>query len=157
MQRNLLILFTIANCILLFQFGCQTQRLPPQITFEKVTHDFGEVGLMKKLSTEFKFANTGGSLLKIEYIKSCCGVIPKIDQKQYKPGKSGIVKVEYRAGDNPSIEKKHLYVISNDTANPKLELTIEAKVVNKVDWEPKSFKVYGAQKVQVVQRSQSRV
>lgn len=147
MQRNFLILFSLAvNCILLFQFGCQSQGLPPQITFEKVTHDFGEVGPMKKKTTEFKFANTGRGLLKIAYIETCCGVIAKINPKKYKPGKSGIVKVEYLSGENPGLEKKHLYVISNDKANPKLELMIDAKVVIKVDWKPKSFKVFESSK-----------
>jgi len=45
----------------------------PKISFEKAVCDLGEVGQGTKNTCEFKFANTGQGLLKIENIKRTCG------------------------------------------------------------------------------------
>lgn len=138
MERNRLILtILIVNCVLLTQLGC----MAPKITFEKVVHDFGEVGPDTNKTTEFKFTNSGSSLLKINYVAACCGVSAESNEKLYRPGESGTVKIEYHSRGSLGLETKSLQVHSNDKENPEVELTIKATIVAKVAWEPESFKL----------------
>ena len=136
---RLILAVLIVNCILLTQLGC----MAPKITFEKVVHDFGEVGPMRSRTVDFNFKNTGFGFLKIEYIKSCCGVHAELDKnkKLYLPGQSGTVKVEYRPFKSIGLEVKTLEVISNDRTDPNVELTVKANIVQKVAWKPKSLKI----------------
>ena len=113
----------------------------PEITFEKVLHDFGEVPPRKKQVGEFKFTNTGNGLLKIAEVKKCCGVIAKASKEKLSPGESGVLKVEYRSGLRAGTMSKKLYVSSNDEQSPKVALTIKAKIVPKVAYEPQRMKL----------------
>jgi hypothetical protein len=108
----------------------------PKITFEKVVHDFGEVGPRTKKTCEFKFTNTGNSLLKIIKIERCCGVTTKLDKMQYEPTDSGTITVEYNASSGAGLVNRQLYVVSNDKTNPKAALTIKANIVPKISYEP---------------------
>ena len=147
-------LFFTTISILFLLFGCQDQikksetkyirlvgKPEPQITFEKLEHDFGEVAARKKYTCEFKFANTGEAPLKILQIKRCCGTVTKLAKKEFKPGENGVLEVEYLSGPNASTIKRIIYVSSNDKKNPKIELTIKAKVVPKVVCEPKRLRL----------------
>ena len=108
----------------------------PKITFEKVVYDFGEIGPGLKKSCEFKFTNTGDSLLVITKVEGCCGVTTKLDKMQYAPAESGIITVEYNASTTAGIMSRQLYVLSNDKVNPRAPLTIRAKIVPKISFEP---------------------
>lgn len=171
MRHNRLTLFALfVAFVLLLQIGCQeqaktseqptavlakpetigqeeteiiaeTNQPAPQITFEKVLHDFGEVPPRKKQVGEFKFTNTGNGLLKISEVKKCCGVVAKLDKKEFEPGESGVLKVEYRSGQRAGTMSKKLYVSSNDQENPNVALAIRAKIVPKVAYEPQRMKL----------------
>jgi hypothetical protein len=108
----------------------------PKITFEKVVHDFGEVAPRTKKTCEFKFTNTGNSLLKIIKVERCCGVATKLDKMQYEPNDSGTIKVEYNASSGAGLVNRQLYVVNNDKTNPRAALTIKAKIVPKISYEP---------------------
>ncbi len=108
----------------------------PKITFEKVVHDFGEVGPGSKKSCEFKFTNTGKNLLEITKVEGCCGVTTKLDKMQYGPTESGTIKVEYIASTVAGVMSRQLYVLSNDKTNPRAPLTVKAKIVPKISFEP---------------------
>jgi hypothetical protein len=136
----------------LFQVGCQEQakapeaeivapvsEAAPKIKFDNVVHEFGEIAAGKKYAAEFKFTNTGDELLKITEVKRCCGVVTKLSKMEYAPGESGVLKVEYSSGRSTRVMMRRLYVSSNDKTNPKVELTIKAKVVPKVAYEPKKL------------------
>jgi hypothetical protein len=108
----------------------------PKITFEKVVHDFGEIGPGSKKTCEFKFTNTGKSLLEITKINGCCGVTAKLDKMQYAPNESGTINVEYNASTVAGVMSRQFYVLSNDRAAPRAPLTIKAKIVPKISYEP---------------------
>lgn len=153
MRRNCLALILLfVNCVLLSNLGCQSSeqkleaalkaQLTPILTFEKVVHDLGEVGPEQKKTVEFNFTNSGNGLLKIKEVNACCGVTAsKLKKKKYAPGKGGTLKFEYTSGKYLGSETKRLHVYSNDKSKPNIALTIKAKVVVKIDWEPKSFKL----------------
>ncbi|HDZ69236.1 MAG TPA: DUF1573 domain-containing protein [Phycisphaerales bacterium] len=110
----------------------------PKITFEKVVHDFGEVGPETKNICEFKFTNTGDGPLKITKVTKTCGCTPyTLEKTEYAPGESGILKVKYNSSKRPGLTTRRLFMSSNDKNNPKVALTIKAKIVLKVDYEPK--------------------
>jgi len=112
----------------------------PGITFERVVHDFGEIGPGTKNVCEFKFTNTGESLLKITRVSKTCGCTPyTLAKKEYEPGESGVLKVRYNASKRPGSAKKRLFVFSNDKTRPKVTLTIKAKIIQKVDYKPKKL------------------
>ena len=110
----------------------------PKITFEKVIHDFGEIGPKSSNSCEFKFTNTGDGLLKIGKIKTCCGFSAKLkgNKKDYAPGESGTVIVTFSASRFRGRLMKRQYVNSNDKARPRVTLTVKAKIVPKVSFQP---------------------
>jgi len=111
----------------------------PKITFEKLGHDFGVVPPNKQNKAEIKFTNTGRDTLKIAKVGGCCGVVTKLagDKKEYAPGESGAVSIEWRSGSQPMDFARKFSVHSNDRENPAQSLYIKAKVVLKVNWEPK--------------------
>jgi len=161
----------VVSCILLLQAGCQEQaklakgpsvtptepraplkkaanapdpnRLSPRITFEKLVHDFGEVSPNSMNTGEIKFTNTGQASLKITKVGKCCGVVAKLDKgkMEYAPGESGALKVEWRSGSQPGAFDRQLVVHSNDKASPATTLSIWAKTVLRVTWEPKRLRL----------------
>jgi len=114
----------------------QTTESKPEITFEKMIHDFGEVSSSRMYTVEFKFTNTGDGVLKIIEVKKCCGTIVKLDKKELEPGERGTLKVTYNTGRSSGHMNRQLFVFSNDKKNPKVALTIKAKVVIKIDYQP---------------------
>lgn len=111
----------------------------PVITIENPVHDFGEMGPGARDNCTFKFKNTGNAELVINRVQSTCGcTVPELEKKEYAPGEEGIVKVAFQAPSVKSKTTKHLYIISNDPANPRAELTIQADVVVKVEISPES-------------------
>ncbi|MBA7562398.1 hypothetical protein ES708_04050 [subsurface metagenome] len=113
----------------------------PKIAFDNVVHDFGEIAGGSKNVCEFRFTNKGNGILKVnKKVKATCGcTAPSLAKEEYAPNESGVIKVTYRSGKNPGSAAKHLYVSSNDKDNPKVKLTIKAKVVQKVKFEPQTL------------------
>ena len=137
----------ICGLVLFLQIGCQEQakiseEAQPEIKFESLVYDFGEVGPSAKHEGEFKFTNVGQGLLKITKVSKCCGVVTRLDKMEYAPGESGVLKVEWNSGPLESTTKRQLVVHSNDETNPQTTLTIKAKTVLKVAWEPKRLKLF---------------
>ncbi len=146
---HILLFSFLTGSVLLVQTGCHEparSQQPaeaagrPKIAFETAVYDFGEVGPGTKHAGRFQFTNEGDSTLEITEVKKCCGVSAKLAQgkTEYPPGESGIIEVQYNATSRPTSIRRHLYVTSNDTANPKVELTLKARIVSKVDYQPKA-------------------
>ena len=170
MRRNYLISALVVGILLLFQLGCQEQaaqiekptiapetvvvgspkkdetapdKPAPKITFEKTVHDFGQIGLRaKKRVAEFKFTNTGDGLLKITEAKGCCGVVTMLDKTEYAPGESGVLKAEYRSIPKAGLDRKVVYVKSNDKTSPMIALTLKAQMVSKISFAPKRLRLF---------------
>ena len=145
--KTLYMAYVICSLMLFLQIGCQEQakmtgKGSPKITFESLVYDFGEVGPSAKNEGQFKFTNTGEGLLKITKVARCCGVITKLDKMEYAPGESGTLQVEWNSGPLESSMKKNIIVHSNDPNSPATSLTIKAKVVLKVTWEPRKLKLF---------------
>ena len=120
----------------------QIAKPAPKITFEKVVHDFGDVGPGTRNTGEFKFTNTGDSSLEILKVERCCGVVTTLSKEEYAPGESGVLKVEYGATYQPGLMRRQIYVNSNDKATPRVTLTIKAEIVRKISSEPEKLKLF---------------
>ena len=169
MRLSCLILIILAlGCTLLLPTGCQQQTnvvkepepddsaLPekgaaaaiesnkpaPKITFESLEYDFGTVGPKRKLLGEFKFTNTGDGLLKITEVEKCCNVVTRLEKVEYAPGESGVLKVEYQSSPKAGLDRKIVYVKSNDKTSPRIALTIKVRVVSKVSYSPKRLRLF---------------
>jgi hypothetical protein len=141
------IICLICGLVLFLQIGCQeqakmTKKLVPEIKFEQMIYDFGEVGPSEKIKGEFKFTNIGEGLLEITKVGKCCGVVATLDRMEYKPGESGALKVEWNSGPQESTMTRKLVINSNDPNTPVANLTIKAKVLLQIDWEPKRLKLF---------------
>ncbi|MBW8040479.1 MAG: DUF1573 domain-containing protein [Planctomycetes bacterium] len=135
-------LFTVPMAVLPVRAGGVPRVDGPEITFETLTHDFGEIGAGTKNTYEFKFTNTGSSLLKIGKIKCTCGcTVPTLPKKEYAPGESGTLQIVYHASRNPSSITKRCPVPSNDKKSPTIMLDIKAKIVMKVGYKPERLKL----------------
>ncbi len=169
-QRVAQIMCVICGLVFFLQIGCQEQaklaekptaaltepnepleeieaapepnKPSPKIMFEKVVYDFGEVGPSKENTGEFKFTNNGEALLKITKVGKCCGVVTSLDKMEYAPGESGALEVKWKSGPQPAVMRRQLVVHSNDRTNPQINLTIKAKTVLKVAWEPKRLRLF---------------
>ena len=117
----------------------ESNQSRPRITFDETVYNFGNIAPRSNNIHRYKFKNTGDAKLQITGVRTCCGVIAKLvgDKRYYAPGESGEVEVRYNAAPSPTTVSKTVYVQSNDKDRPKLGLSFKARVVMKVDHEPK--------------------
>ncbi len=94
----------------------------PEIEFEKVVHDYGDVPFNGNGECEFRFTNTGNEPLLIQKPKSSCGcTIPSWPNEPILPGESDVIKVTYRTNRAGNINKT-VTVTSNALKNSTVVL-----------------------------------
>ncbi len=108
-------------------FAQDAKQSSPEISFEKLVHDFGTVMQGDKTEYEFKFTNTGKEPLIISDVRSSCGcTVPEWPRNPILPGSSANVKVKYNSNIVGNINKQ-VTIISN-AANSPTVLRIAGKV-----------------------------
>ena len=101
----------------------------PQIEFEKIEHDYGDVPYNGNGECEFRFTNTGNEPLLVQKPKSSCGcTIPSWPKEPILPGESDVIKVTYRTNRVGNINKT-VTVTSNAIDNPTVVLRIKGRVL----------------------------
>ena len=101
----------------------------PEIEFEKIVHDYGDVPYNGNGECEFRFTNTGNEPLLIQKPKSSCGcTIPTWPNEPILPGESEVIKVTYKTNRVGQINKT-VTVTSNAVKNPTVVLRIKGKVL----------------------------
>jgi len=106
----------------------QTQ-LGPEIEFEKVVHDYGNIPYNGNGECEFRFTNTGTEPLLIQKPKSSCGcTIPSWPNEPILPGESEVIKVTYKTNRVGNINKT-VTVTSNAVKNSTVVLRIKGTVM----------------------------
>ena len=67
-----------------------------EISFDKSTHDYGQIEKKCKWWCVFVFTNNGNKPLKITNAKGSCGcTVPQWPREEIAPGESGEIKVRY--------------------------------------------------------------
>ena len=109
--------------------GKPTEKYPV-MTFEKTSHDFGQIIRGEKVSYRFKFKNTGKLPLIISDVPSSCGcTVPEFSKLPVSPGEEGYVMVTFNSQTESGYRSKTVTVVSN--AQPRNQvLTISANVVS---------------------------
>ncbi len=101
----------------------------PEIEFEKVVHDYGDVPYNGNGECEFRFTNTGTEPLLVQKPKSSCGcTIPSWPNEPILPGESDVIKVTYRTNRAGNINKT-VTVTSNAVKNSTVVLRIKGRVL----------------------------
>ncbi len=104
----------------------------PEIEFEKLVHDYGDVPYNGNGECEFRFTNTGNEPLIIQKPKSSCGcTVPSWPKEPILPGQSDVIKVTYRTTKVGTINKT-VTVTSNAKENSTVVLRIKGKVLEQV-------------------------
>jgi hypothetical protein len=102
----------------------------PEIEFEKVVHDYGDVPYNGNGECEFRFTNTGTEPLLVQKPKSSCGcTIPPWPNEPILPGESDVIKVTYRTNRAGNINKT-VTVTSNAVKNSTVVLRIKGRVLD---------------------------
>ena len=106
-----------------------TVQMGPEIEFEKVVHDYGDVPYNGNGECEFRFTNTGTEPLLVQKPKSSCGcTIPSWPNEPILPGESEVIKVTYRTNRAGNINKT-VTVTSNAVKNSTVVLRIKGRVL----------------------------
>ena len=101
----------------------------PEIKFDKVEHDYGDVPYNGNGECEFRFTNTGNEPLLIQKPKSSCGcTIPSWPNEPILPGESDVIKVTYKTNRVGNINKT-VTVTSNALKNSTVVLRIKGRVL----------------------------
>lgn len=102
------------------------------VTFEKNTHDFGQIKEQDGTATVvFSFKNTGDAPLVINRVQASCGcTTPSWTREPVLPGQSGNITAAYNPANRPGTFIKSISVFSNAGTQPVL-LTIKGDVIPK--------------------------
>ena len=105
----------------------------PEIKFDKVEHDYGDVPFNGDGTCEFRFTNTGNEPLLIQKPKSSCGcTIPSWPNEPILPGESDVIKVTYKTNRVGNINKT-VTVTSNALKNSTVVLRIKGRVLEQAN------------------------
>ncbi len=103
---------------------------PTEITFERDLHDFGEIIQGEKVSTEFKFTNTGKNDLIITDAHGSCGcTVPEWPKEPIAPGESGVIKVVFNSANRSSVFNKTVTVTANTIPSSTSKLIIKGTII----------------------------
>ena len=98
-----------------------------KVTWEKETHDFGEIPQGKPVTIEFAFSNAGDTPLLIADVATSCGCTASDYSKEpIAPGKSSKIKVTYNAASMGAFTKN--ITVNFSDAEAKKVLMIKGTV-----------------------------
>jgi hypothetical protein len=111
-----------------------------RIKFDALSHDFGKIGPETNNNCKFKFTNVGKDVLKIDRLQGTCKcTVPDLQKKEYAPGESGEITVQFHSPKFEGDTSQHVMVFSNDSNDPRVELEIKAYVQLLVKVTPDSM------------------
>lgn len=105
---------------------------PPEITFGKLTHDFGTIIDGEKVLCHFEYENSGGSELVLQSVHATCGcTTPDWSREPLVPGEKGSMTIIFDATGRSGAQRKVITVDSNAENSP-VKLTLTALVETKM-------------------------
>ncbi len=109
--------------------GAPAQARKPRADFKATSHDFGKVKQGDVVTHEFTFRNEGSAPLVVERIETTCGCTAAlVSEKRIAPGRDGRIKTTFDTRGYSGRMTRFLYVVSNDAANPRRELSVTADI-----------------------------
>lgn len=108
-----------------------------ELKFDSLAIDFGNINDDKAAVHEFKFTNVGTGPLTIQSVQGSCGcTVPALQKREYAPGESGQIRVEYNPHNRRGKQHTNVTVTSNDAKNPQLKLDINSNVIPQIQMDP---------------------
>lgn len=109
----------------------------PEISFDKLEHDYGTIDFESNSDIEFVFTNKGKEPLVLSNVRSSCGcTIPEWPKEPLKKGESAAIKVKYDTKRIGAFTKS-ITVYSNAKNSPVV-LKIKGKVLDLSQKEPEA-------------------
>lgn len=102
----------------------------PEITFESLEYDYGNIYKGDNGVCEFKFKNTGKAPLTITNCRASCGcTVPSWPKDPIAPGKTAVIKVKYDTNRLGNINKS--ITVTSDAVNNSVVLHIKGYISEK--------------------------
>ncbi len=124
------LIYVSANIVQDFSWMSEKERnKAAHIQFETEKYDFGKVKNGEKIKYNFKFTNTGKSILKILKTKASCGcTATQLSEKELKKNKTGEIQVVFNTAGRKGKQHKTITVITNDPDKSTIILHLEGEV-----------------------------
>jgi len=101
----------------------------PELSFDKLQHNFGKINQGESVSHQFVFSNTGEAELIINNAKGSCGcTVPKWPREPISPGESEEIKVTFNTAGKSGKQSKTITLVTNAIPNT-IVLTIIADIL----------------------------
>lgn len=102
----------------------------PQITFDEESYDFGNIRQGDVVTHHFVIRNNGNEDLQIERVRASCGCTAAAPDKDVlTSGDSTTVKVTFDSKGRKGVQKKYVYVFSNDPKRKQVRLSFTTKIL----------------------------
>jgi hypothetical protein len=109
-----------------------------ELTWEQREIEVKPTNLVQKVSVQFHFTNTGPSAVTIQEIQTSCGcTTAALTKKQYEPGESGTIPVEFNVGTRTGLQQKNIIVKTDETNQPPHFLMLKVHLPEILSIEPK--------------------
>jgi len=101
----------------------------PEITFDKLEHDFGRIMQGEKVGYVFRYTNTGSSNLIVRKANASCGcTVPKFSKEPVPPSGAGTLEVIFDSSGRRGLQSKTITINSN-AMNNVMVLTVKAEII----------------------------
>ncbi len=129
MKRILILLLAFVSISI-----AQVPKDKPLIWSPNRIHNFGDLREGQIVSHNFKIFNRGGDTLRITKLRSSCGcTVVNVGNKVLAPGDSTLIRATFNTHNKRGIQRKTIFVLSNDPYTPRLKFTLNATVYGKTD------------------------
>lgn len=133
MKKQLVLIALLSFTLGVFAQQANAQKESgPVITFEKKSHDFGDITQGDKVEETFKFTNTGTEPLIITNVQVTCGcTTPKWPRDPIPPGGKGEITVGFNSAGKSGRQNKVITVVSNAANSDGSQFTLITNVLEK--------------------------
>src|SRR5882762_1370252 len=133
MKKYFFLLIVLAFAAEGFAQATTAKANGPVITFEKKTHDFGDLTQGDKVENVFKFTNTGNEPLVITNVQVTCGcTTPKgWPRDPIAAGGKGEVTIAFNSAGKMGKQNKVVTVVSNAVNADGAQISFTTNVLEK--------------------------
>lgn len=133
MKKYFFLLFVLALAGQGFAQTTSAKAKGPVISFEKKSHDFGDIYQGDKVEETFKFTNTGTEPLIITNVQVTCGcTTPKgWPRDPIAPGGKGEITIAFNSAGKMGRQNKVVTVVSNAANSDEAQISFTTNVVEK--------------------------
>ena len=112
------------------------------LEFEKPVYEYTSKHNETEFPAEFKFKVTGDKAVTIKDLPTYCHCLkaaPKGDKFVYRPGETGVIEAKFLLGTFEGEQTKQVDVITDDPAQPEIQLAVKVTIPPLYKMEPESL------------------